>query len=283
MIPRVWKALDLIREVSDHFGNDDFHRTIAERQVVQQIPIPSGQAMMQKICEAIAYSQGARSNNIAELVKTSHFSEAFAHFNLELLAGTPPEEILKNYWQYLKYIRFKTKVHSIVTCAKILCDIEREHGSFAQYIQYFAFPGRIHSESDIDAFWAGFNHFLADMYVRKMPFFKSTTSLLQLLLDLDYDSVKPDLIIMRLARRIGMVPKETGDDNLRSVVRQLQEYSVQNSVSSRAMDWYMLYYGGQADAGRQLTRRFCPSNDECRVAVCTIGRYGYCCDFLESP
>ena len=34
-----------------------------------------------------------------------------------------------------------------------------------------------------------------------MPFFRSTTSLLQLLLDLDYDSIKPDLIVIVSSRQ----------------------------------------------------------------------------------
>ena len=77
-----------------------------------------------------------------------------------------------------------------------------------------------------------------------MPFFRHTTSLLQLLLDLDHDAIKPDLIVMRLCRRLGIASKEVGDKHFRHAVRFLQEYTVQRKISARALDWALLAFGG---------------------------------------
>lgn len=109
-----------------------------------------------------------------------------------------------------------------------------------------------------------------------MPFFRSTTSLLQLLLDLDYDSVKPDLIVMRLARRIGMTDRELGDRHLRKVAREVQLYAVNRGVRAQAVDLEMLAFGGQTGSRTLLNKRFCPPSDPCRNHTCALGRKGLC-------
>ena len=92
-----------------------------------------------------------------------------------------------------------------------------------------------------------------------MPFFRSTTSLLQLLLDLDFDTVKPDLIVMRLARRLGIVGREEGDRAFRECARFLQTYSIGESCRASELDLALLAFGGQTGASRLLTQRFCPA------------------------
>ncbi len=168
-------------------------------------------------------------------------------------------------------------------CEKTLNQVEGEFGTFESYLKTFAIPRPLHSRVDIDQFWVGFDSLLKDLRRRNMPFFRSTTSLLQILLDLDYDSVKPDLIIMRLVRRLGIVSKETGDKNFREAVRLLQEYAVDRKIRVSAVDWYLLAYGGQTEACRSLAVRFCPGSGSCSNRLCKLGRQNRCSDYTPVP
>jgi hypothetical protein len=230
---------------------------------------------------AIAYSQGARSASVGPMIASGVMEKVFLGFDHRRLAKEKAHDILRQHWHALGCIRFKGKVDSILKAARTLTCIEHGHGSFSTYLNRFAIPRRISTAADIDLFWTRFDELRADLRRREMPFFNQTTSLLQLLLDLDYDSVKPDLIIMRLARRIGLVDRETGERSLREAVRSIQVYSVLRGVRAAVMDWYLLSFGGQTEAGMALGKRFCSVPDSCRMADCSIGAKGLCRDFTR--
>ena len=239
-------------------------------------PLPNNREIMRRICVAIAYSQGSRSSLISELIETPVFKEAFAGFNPAALARRDPKRILATYWPQLGHLRFKGKIPRIVQCARALKGIIRDCGSFATYLEGFQIPRRIRSTAHLEKFWQRFNALQSDLRRRAMPFFRSTTSLLQLLLDLDYDSVKPDLIVMRLARRIGIVDRETGDRAFRQCVRFLQEYSIANVCRAAELDLALLAFGGQSGAAQLLAEKFCPSSDPCHHAACAVGANHLC-------
>jgi len=270
------RALDLLRRQCHACAAPVWHQEMGYRTQRSPRPIPSDQKIMRHLCVAIAFSQGARSAQISVLIETPVFSAAFADFDPVALARRKPEDILKNYWPRLGHFRFKSKIHQIVQCACVLNRLIRERGSFAKYLQSFQIPQRIRAAKHLDQFWAQFDALQQDLQRLEMPFFRSTTSLLQLLLDLDFDSVKPDLIIMRLARRLGIVERETGDRALRQCVRFLQEYSIKNSCRATALDLAMLAFGGQTGASRLLAQKFCPVADPCDNTACLLLANGLC-------
>ena len=161
-------------------------------------------------------------------------------------------------------------------CARVLNGITRDHGSFAHYLNSYQIPQRIRTTEHLDQFWSQFDAFQQDLQCREMPFFRSTTSLLQLLLELDFDTIKPDLIVMRLARRLGIVERETGDRALRVCVRFLQDYSIKNSCRAAELDWALLAFGGQSGARQSLTKKFCPPRDPCSHQACPVGANHLC-------
>lgn len=234
---------------------------------------------MREMCVAIAFSQGARSVLVGELINSDTFCSAFAEFDPARLRHFSATQIVRDHWRELSVVRFRTKVSRIVHCARVLHAIEMEHGTFDNFLRTFAIPQRIRTRADIDVFWSRFDALQTNLKRRRMPFFQSTTSLLQLLLQLDYDCIKPDLIVMRLARRIGLVSRETGDRALRRVTRAIQEYAVFKGIRANAMDWYLLAFGGQTGAKRELNQHFCPSHGQCNNVLCTVGRDHLCCDF----
>jgi 3-methyladenine DNA glycosylase Tag len=270
------RALALIRKHCDASAASAWKQWMAERQSQTPAKLPSDRKIMRRICDAIAYSQGARAAQIEKLIETPVFKHAFAGFDPVALARRNPRRILARYWKHLGYFRFKSKIPCIVECAQVLNGIIRDCGSFAIYLQSFGIPRRIRSQAALDQFWQRFDELQHDLKRRRMPFFRSTTSLLQLLLDLDYDSVKPDLIIMRLARRIGIVERETGDRALRECVRFLQAYSIGKSCRASELDLVLLAFGGQTGASQLLTQRFCPPSDPCHHAACPVGANRLC-------
>ena len=271
-----WEALDLIGESCSSHAGPDWHIEWRQRSRKSPLPLPDDQGMLWHFAVAIAFSQGARSSSVRYLVREPVFAEAFSDFEPGRLARKNPEVILRRYWFRLGHMRYKTKVRSIVGCAKVLNKISKEFGSFALYLKSFRVPRRLRSARDLERFWEHFDHLLADLREREMPFFRSTTSLLQLLLDLDYDSVKPDLIVMRLARRIGMVERETGDKHLRLVARKVQQYALTRDVRAQAVDLQLLAFGGQTGSRELLNTRFCPASDPCSNSNCAVGKKKLC-------
>jgi 3-methyladenine DNA glycosylase Tag len=270
------RALDLLRRQCHGCAAPGWHQEIAYRTQRSPQSFPSDQEIMRHFCVAIAYSQGARSAQITELIETPVFKSAFVNFDPGMLARRKPEEILKKYWAQLGYFRFKGKIHQIVQCARVLNGIARDHRSFARYLNNFQIPQRIRTAEQLGQFWSQFDLLQQDLQSRQMPFFKSTTSLLQLLLQLDFDAIKPDLIVMRLARRLGIVERETGDQAFRQCVRFVQEYSIKNSRRAAELDWALLAFGGQSGAGQSLTQRFCPASDPCDHPSCSVGLNHLC-------
>jgi len=223
----------------------DLDRCQAEKAVA----IPSGDRLMEKFCVAIAHSQSAPSDVVLRMIKAGHLKAAMHDYSVARIAEEKPAQLLRRCWKKpLTCIRFKGKIKSMVESARILQDIETEHGSFAKYLRSFRVPRRLHSMADIEVFWQAFDALQKDLKKRKIPFFANTTSLLQLLIDLDHDALKPDLIIMRVAYQWGIVPRETGIPALRQAVRALQEYGVTRSRRPLAVDWVVLTHGKQKGA-----------------------------------
>jgi len=273
---QIWLALDLVAEACAASGTPEWKQEWRDRTRKSPRRLPDDLALMRRMAVAIAYSQGSRSSVIRDLVREPVFAEAFAQFDPGRLARKKPATIRRLHWHELSSLRFRSKIDRIVACASVLNGISREFGSFADYLLSFEIPRRLRTPSEVDQFWSAFDRLRADLRGREMPFFRSTTSLLQLLLDLDYDSVKPDLIVMRLARRIGMTDRELGEKHLRAVAREVQDYAIRRGVRAQAVDLEMLALGGQTGARLLLSERFCPPSDPCRHTSCSLGRKGLC-------
>lgn len=223
----------------------DLDRCMAEKPV----RIPSGDRLLEKFAVAIAHSQSAPSDVVARMIRAGHLREALHDYSVDKVATENPARLLRRVWKPpLTCIRFRGKIAAIVQCARVLREIEAEHGTFAKYLRSFRIPKRVVSKPDIDAFWVQFDTLQSDLKRRSIPFFANTTSLLQLLIDLDHDALKPDLIIMRVAHEWGIVPRETGNPALRQAVRAFQEYGVNRGRRPLAVDWAVLTHGKQKGA-----------------------------------
>ncbi len=135
-------------------------------------------------------------------------------------------------------------------------NIIKKIGSFNKLLTETEIPKVIKTENDIDDFWIGFKKLKKIMKANKVPFFRSTTSLLHFLLETGYDCVKPDLVIMKVAKKIGIVGKESGDVNLIQTVRTIQEYSIGRNIRPSVIDLYFLIDEGQLGAKKFMKNEF---------------------------
>ena len=249
---KIYSNLDSIISHCKSDGKQEWREEYSRRLNPLHSRIPSDQGIMKRFCVAIAYSQGTRSKSIHPLVRSKVFKEAFIGFDFRKLAKADPEAILEKHWGDLRIMRFRSKIEKIVQCAQFLVGVSKKYGSFAKFFRRFEIPRKIDSDKKIELFWKGFDSLQKELDHQNVPFFRHTTSLLQLLLDLDFDSVKPDLIIMRLCKKLGIVEKELGDKHFRRCVRFLQEYAVYRKISALSVDFALLAFGGQTWAGSLL-------------------------------
>ena len=247
--PAWWDSLDTARQDLLQKGSAGWKKELARRSKVSPPEIPSGSKILEKFAIAIAYSQSAPSDKVGELLSHPAFRKAFCDFDVKKLGVKSESDLIKEHWKPpMTCLRFKGKFGAIIQCAKILRDIEKEKGSFEKYLKAFAIPQLLKTEKDLQSFWKNFDRLQKDLKKRGMPFFANTTSLLQLLMDLGFDSIKPDLVVMRVAKNWGIVPKATGERNLRRAVEAFQKYGIRRGCRPLAIDWEVLTFGAQKGA-----------------------------------
>jgi 3-methyladenine DNA glycosylase Tag len=195
----------------------------------------------------ICFSQNAKSSPVERMINSGLLDSAFKDFTLEEVVIMNPEEIIKNNWSLgLSVIRFPSKIFSIIKCAQSLLKINNDIGSFKNLLSKSKIPEKLRTEDDVKKFWEGFDYLRTELKRFEMPFFTNVTTLLHLLLDLGYECVKPDLIVMRVAKGLGIVDNEKGEKNLVRVVKTLQLYSLNKNLSPAVLDLYFMIYGGQS-------------------------------------
>ena len=208
--------------------------------------------ILKKLSHLIAYSQNANSEIVEQVLKSGYFDAAFHNFEIDEVVKLNPCDIADEHWSSIQGIRQQAKLFHIVSLARKIKNI----GSFTEILNSNQIPKTINNESDILQFWTGFDQLLKILKYNKIPFFQSTTSLLHLLLDLGYDCVKPDLVVMKVAKKLKIVDSVVGDKNFRITVRFIQEYAVHRKIRPSVVDFYFLIDEGQMGARKFVTEDF---------------------------
>jgi 3-methyladenine DNA glycosylase Tag len=139
----------------------------------------------------IAYSRQAPSDLVEAMLKSGTFGIVFNQFNISKVAAMNANTIRAKYWiiktqqavgtswNQLTVIRQKSKIESIIGCAKKISEIQSKGiGSFYNLIQYYNLPEVLKSNGDINQFWRSFQALRKIINHIEMPFFGRTTSLL---------------------------------------------------------------------------------------------------------
>ncbi|MGF1555031.1 hypothetical protein [Paucihalobacter sp.] len=246
------KIDDIIAEVDSAKNETEFNKEIKRRNKNLVSSQLDDNELLKTLSYLIAYSQNANSKRVELLLLSGNFDEAFEDFKIDEVVKLNPCVIADEHWHKISGIRQQSKIFHIVSLSRKIKNI----GSFAEIINATYIPKKISSPQDIDDFWIGFDKLLKILKVHKIPFFQSTTSLLHLLLHLGYDCVKPDLVVMKVAKKLEIVEVVTGNNNLIKTVKTIQEYAIDRKIRPAIVDLYFLIYGGQKGAQKYVRRRF---------------------------
>ncbi len=243
---------DLIKKVDNYRNEPLFSKEKTNREKKTVSPLLDDNLILRNLSHLIAYSQNANSKLVEKLLMSGDFDKVFGNFNIDYVAKLNPCDVADEHWAKIKGIRQQTKIFHIVTLARKI----KQSGSFATILNEINIPKTIKTENDIKNFWIGFNVLLSELKSKKIPFFQSTTSLLHFLLDIGYDCVKPDLVVMKVAKKLKIVDEETGDKNFRQTVKFVQEYSIDRKVRPSVIDLYFLIDEGQMGARKFVRKEF---------------------------
>lgn len=200
----------------------------------------------------IAFSQNSNSELVDKLIKSGNLNKVFINFEIDEVASMNPCDIVEKDWDLIKAMRQQSKIFHIIMLARKIKKIE----NISEILNSNIIPKRIESENDIIKFWEGFDQLQNILKTNKIPFFQSTTSLLHFLLESGYDCVKPDLVVMKVAKKIGIVDNVDTDESLRKTVKVIQEYSLNRKIRPSVVDLYFLIDEGQKWAKNFVSKDF---------------------------
>ncbi len=240
---QIFNSIDkIVGEVYSARIDPKFSEEIEKRNQRNPTTIQDDNDVLRRFARLIAFSQNAPSDKVSDMLDKGIFDDIFHNFEVDEVAKMNPEFIIDHYWDKIRVIRFKKKIHFIVDCANSLILIERECGSFAALLKDI--PVSLKSRNDVEIFWEKFNVLKNNLEKVNMPFFRQSTSLLHFLLHIGYDCIKPDVIIMEVAKNLGIVSSNSEKDRLQ-VVKFIQLYSISRRIRPSIVDFYLLIYGGQ--------------------------------------
>ena len=249
----IFTEIDNIIAKVDRFKNEPtFSQEIQERQNRRVAPLLNDNEILKTFAHLIAYSQNANSELVEQLLKSEKFDKVFDNFEVDKVIGMNPCDIADIHWKSISVIRQQAKLFHIISLARKLKSI----GSLATILNDNTIPRQISNIEDIEIFWSGFNKLQKILKAKKIPFFQSTTSLLHFLLTMGYDCVKPDLIVMRVAKKIKIVESEVGDKNFRLTVKTIQYYSLSRQIRPSIVDFHFLIDEGQRGAKKYVKTDF---------------------------
>ncbi len=221
--------------------------------------------ILRNCVELIAYSQQAQATLVEQLIGTGIFSRIFRGYDVGVVAHLDPHQLIDQHWGSIGALRFRSKITSMVACARALLAIRQQHPSFMAYLKSTNLLTAIRSQQDIAEFWTEFQAVQAYLHQIGMPFFHNLTSLCHLLMTLGFDCAKPDKVVMTVAVDLHIVPPRKNpkqptftDRERRHVIETLQVYGLCRGMRVPAVDLYLLICGGQTGTLQYVFPQFYP-------------------------
>ncbi len=250
---KIFGKIDKIIETVDRFKIEPiFSEEKSRRQNKTVSTLLDDSEILRILSHLIAFSQNSNSEIVEQVIKSGNFDKAFEDFKIDEVVKLNPCNIADEHWISIKGIRQQAKIFHIISLARKINKI----GSFSDILNQTNIPTTIKTENDIQKFWVEFDNLLATLKNYKIPFFQSTTSLLHFLLVSGYDCIKPDLVVMKVAKKLNIVDNIKGDINFRKTVRFIQEYSVDRKFRPSIIDFYFLIDEGQMGAKKFVNLNF---------------------------
>jgi hypothetical protein len=263
------EAIDKMVERINRFKIDpQFTQQMEDRRRKAPNFALSDSEILRHLMILVAYSNNANSEKVTHLVEGPAFESIFQKYFVQKTSELTAERIIADCWHDLTAIRFKKKIDAWVRCAKSLPSIQTRYGSFMRYLSSTGLPNSIKSADDIEVFWESFNRIRAYFLELELPYFGNFTTLCHLLMHLGFDCAKPDIIVMRAAVDLGVVPlppkkknsekrRAHPEQSLAQTVRTIQGYAVGRNTRAPVIDLYFLIHGGQADSKGLVAAAYC--------------------------
>ncbi|WP_395008529.1 hypothetical protein [Undibacterium sp.] len=246
-IRRLMERIDTFRK-EPNFTNELTHR----RKLVVKT-IATDEELLRHLAHIIAYAH-ADATRVKKMLQSGVYDSIWLDYDISRVAALNPCDVVENHWHQISPIMNGAKAFFIVKAARTIQRI----GQFSEWLNSSGIPNKIQNEADLDTFWEAFSALRKKMQSHKIPYLGSVTSLSHLLLHLGYDCVKPDVIVMRVAKNLNFVDSTKNDTNLIKVARMMQKFSLENEVRPSEIDMYFLIQERQSEAKNWVTPNFTP-------------------------
>lgn len=160
-------------------------------------------------------------------------------------------------------IRNRRKIEACISNARLMCEIVAEHGSFQHYIQSF------HPEEAFE------NVLLLKEELQGRFSYLGEITTYHFLKDLGMPVLKPDLVISRIFKRLGLV--EYDKQHLKTVIWG-QKFAEATGLPIRYIDIVLVLYGQASSPNFGIDRGICLNKPRCEY--CRITEH--CLEFQKN-
>lgn len=256
----LFSRIDLMVKHIDKYRNgDNFQRELASRRDRTVVPLVTDSEVLRNVAHIVAFAH-AGSERVKSMIDGGRWHSVWLNYDVQAVAALNPCDVIDQHWNTISSIMNGAKAYFIVMAARAISRLALQNGcgGFDSLLNECRIPPRLEKEGDIAAFWKAFKNLRKQMKKHSIPYLGSITSLSHLLLHLGYDCVKPDVIVMQVAKKLGMIEDTKKDSSLEKVARLLQEYAVDRKIRPSEIDMYFLIQGQQSEARAWVRPDFKP-------------------------
>lgn len=208
------------------------------------ISLSSDNDLLKELAIIVAYSQNAPSDKVYQVINSSEFNVAFDSFDVNKVSQLNPIDVWKEQWESLSGIRQSTKIFQIIISANVILNNPNIYKTFNDK----NIPKSLSDKKDLDLLWKMFKAHKNKFEDIKMPFLRSNTSLLHLLLHIGYPFIKPDSVVLAICKNhLNLFKGNASEATKLKCVYSLQEYCISRNIPPSLLDLYLLVAGGQKE------------------------------------
>jgi hypothetical protein len=265
----LFKKIDKIREIVDATkAGPKFYNEVNLRKNRSNDILDDKNKLFHRAGEVLLFG-GVPADRIEALIKSGVPKRVFKDWKVSEVAEMDADSWLDANWKKtstkkrtpltedgkkMATIWLPQKIIGIIGVAKIMSRPEWPTSLFKEI------PHEFQMNEEIPVFWTKVDALLDKLKELGVPYYKSQTSLLHLLLDLGYPCLKPDSVVMDEAKKFGIVEPHTytnnkgkviesyRDEQRRSAVTFFQEYCISRQIKPAMLDLYLLIDGDQTGA-----------------------------------
>jgi 3-methyladenine DNA glycosylase Tag len=190
--------------------------------------------------------------------KITAMRKAFYNFDTSKIADMDERQIQEIIWNP-DVIRHPGKIRAVVENAREIQSLKKEYGTFADFIKSF--------ENDADK--------LAPVLQDRFKWLGPATSL-DFVKDIGIDAVKPDVHVIRILGRLGLISgTESTPVTRREVGEVVKMMSEELGIKMALIDGVIWFYGADRK-GHETTKAICGSKPLC--GECYLQEY---CDYYK--